>query len=441
MKKYPAYKPSGIDWLGDIPEGWSTKKVKYLFKLETNPAPKHNSKELLSIYTDIGVRPRKDLEQKGNKASTTDGYWVVKKGDLIVNKLLAWMGAIGCSNYEGVTSPAYDILSPRENTFSWFFHYLFRTKICQTELKKRSRGIMEMRLRLYFSEFGDIKVPNLSFPEQQQIASFLDKKTAQIDTLIEKKQKMLELLKEKRTAIINHAVTKGLNPNVKMKPSGIDWLGDIPEGWKVKPLKTLLKKGKEGIKIGPFGSSLKLEMMAESGFKVYGQENIIKDDFKVGQRYIDDQKFRELEVYEIKTGDIVVTMMGTTGKCKVIPTDFERGIMDSHLIRLRVSKKIIPNLVSLLINDSYYLFTQLKLNSKGSIMEGLNSAIIKSLSILLPPLPEQQQIATFLDKKTAQIDKFMEMTNKQIELLKEYRTTLISDVVTGKVDVRDEVTA
>ena len=205
--KYPSYRDSGIEWLGEIPEGWEVKKTKNIFSLIIDPAHVNNSYELLSIYTNIGVKPRKELEQKGNKASTTDGYWKVQKKDIIVNKLLAWMGAIGVSNYNGVTSPAYDILRPKKDVNSDFYHLLFRTKKAQTEFKKWSRGIMEMRLRLYFSEFGQIKMPVPPYDEQVKIINDIEAITSKIDNLISKATKGTDLLKEKRTALISAVVT------------------------------------------------------------------------------------------------------------------------------------------------------------------------------------------------------------------------------------------
>ena len=218
------------------------------------------------------------------------------------------------------------------------------------------------------------------------------------------------------------------------KNSGNEWIGEIPEHWEMKNLKFLLRDGQAGIKIGPFGSSLKLDIMKPTGYKVYGQENIIKDDFSVGNRYIDESKFDELKVYEIQEGDIVVTMMGTTGQAKVIPQGIKKGIMDSHLIRMRFKSNTNPTLIALLINGSHYIYSQLKENSKGSIMEGLNSSIIKSLLIAYPPFPEQQTIANFLYNKTHQIDSLIEKKHKQIDLLKEQRTAIINQAVTKGLD-------
>lgn len=200
-------KHSGVDWLGEIPEHWEMKRVKEIFSLIIDPAPNNNNFELLSLYTDIGVKPRRELEERGNKASTTDGYWFVKKGDFVVNKLLAWMGAIGVSDYDGVTSPAYDILRPVLKISHKYFHELLRTKMCSSELKKHSRGIMEMRLRLYFDKFGVIKMPFPPVEEQETIAEHIEKFSAKIETAISCKQKEIEKLKEYKAVLINSAVT------------------------------------------------------------------------------------------------------------------------------------------------------------------------------------------------------------------------------------------
>ena len=225
MRRYESYKDSGVEWLGEVPHCWDVKKVKNIFHLIVEPAAKNNQCELLSVYTDIGVKPRAELEERGNKASTTDGYWIVKKGDIVVNKLLAWMGAIGLSEYDGVTSPAYDILRPHQQINGKFFHYLFRTPLCLSEFKKNSRGIMDMRLRLYFEELGNIYIPFPSYQEQQKIAQFLDDKTAKIDQAVDLAEKQIALLKEHKQILIQNAVTRGLNPDVPLKDSGVEWLG------------------------------------------------------------------------------------------------------------------------------------------------------------------------------------------------------------------------
>ena len=200
-------KDSGVDWIGEIPAHWEIKKVKNIFRLVMEPSEKNNDHELLSVYTDIGVKPRRELEERGNKASTTDGYWLVKKGDIVVNKLLAWMGAIGLSEYNGVTSPAYDILRPELPLNGYFYHHLFRSEFCSAELKRHSRGIMDMRLRLYFDKFGVIEVPYPSADEQDEIIHALKVKMSEMDEGIDHLKAQIANLKEYKTTLINSAVT------------------------------------------------------------------------------------------------------------------------------------------------------------------------------------------------------------------------------------------
>lgn len=222
-----------------------------------------------------------------------------------------------------------------------------------------------------------------------------------------------------------------MNRYEEYKDSGVEWIGEIPCHWKIKKVKYLIED-EGGIKIGPFGSSLKLDTLTDDGIKVYGQGNIIKDDFTLGHRHIPIERFEsDFSQYEILEGDILITMMGTTGKSKVFKREFKRGILDSHLLRLRFKRNSFSNyLFVIILQESDYVFHQLKLNSKGAIMEGLNSSIVKELSLLTPPLSEQQQIVSFLDTKTSLIDSLIEKTLRKIELLKEKRTSLINEVVT-----------
>ncbi len=198
---------TGLDWISEIPAHWKILPVKRIFKLITEAAPENNNEELLSLFTGIGVKPRREMEERGNKASSTDGYWIVKKGDIVVNKLLAWMGAIGVSNYDGVTSPAYDILRKHIDLNSNYFDYLFRSGLCLTEFKKYSRGIMEMRLRLYFEELGQLKMPFPPLDEQNRICEYLDSSLSKYDKLVEKSKVSIKLLEERYASLISAAVT------------------------------------------------------------------------------------------------------------------------------------------------------------------------------------------------------------------------------------------
>lgn len=215
------------------------------------------------------------------------------------------------------------------------------------------------------------------------------------------------------------------------KESGIEMLGNIPTHWSAKKIRFLLKNGSEGIKIGPFGSALKLEDMVESGIRVYGQENVIGRDFTIGKRLISKDKFSEMHVYQVVANDLLVTMMGTSGKCELVPNGVDVGIIDSHLIRLRVKEsEVLPKFFRLLVDECYEIENQIKISGKGSIMHGLNSGIIKALELPIPTIDEQKNILEFLDHETAKIDTLIAKQQELIKLLKEKRQAMISHAVT-----------
>lgn len=450
MNIYPKYKDSGIEWLGKIPEHWSDSKIKYNVNKNGYKAGPFGSGLITNDLLETGDYLVYSPEHIINDSVINEFYlpnsriqemsqYIVSIGDIIF-PIVGTLGRaliITPEHKAGIINQRLAKITPDQSVI--VSEYLCQLISDFENVKKyisiNSKGaILE---HITKEVFMAIPFPKPSIKEQIQIIQFIKCQTKKITSLIEKKQKLIDLLKEYRTAIINQAVTKGLDPNVKLKDSGIEWLGVVPEHWEILQFKHLFKHGKEGIRIGPFGSSLKLEIMKLTGYKVFGQENVIGNDFTLGNRYINSQKFIELQSYEVIPGDIVVTMMGTTGKSKIVPKEIEKGIMDSHLIRIRLNDVSNPQFISLLINDSYYLFTQFKLESKGSIMEGLNSAIIKSTLILKPPIREQNQIVEYLDLKTNLIDNQIEKEQNFIEYLKEYRTALISEVVTGKVDVRN----
>jgi len=433
MRPYPSYKDSGVEWIGEIPNHWTKKNLKYSFNIQKGKIPKEtfdepNESSLPYLSMDV---------LRGN---TTPQYCDISDGVRVNNKdlLILWDGSksgeilYGNDGILSSTMSKMDLID--SNLEKPFCYYLL--KYYERDFQYNTVGMGIPHMDGDHLKFSKLIIPPL--PEQKQIISFLDHKTQKIDELIENTEQKIELLKEKRTSLINHCVTKGLNPNVEMKDSGDEWIGEIPSHWEVKRVKYLLNDF-DGIKIGPFGSSLKLDTLTDNGIKVYGQGNIIKDDFKLGHRYLPLDRFEEdFTQYEILDGDVLVTMMGTTGKSKMFSSSYERGILDSHLLRLRFSKsKFSSHLFSILLEQSDYVFQQLKLSSKGSIMEGLNSSIIKEIKVLTPPIGEQDRLLEYLDEQTQKIDSTIEKETQRIELLKEYRQSLISEVVTGKIDVRD----
>ncbi|HHY0621089.1 TPA: restriction endonuclease subunit S [Vibrio parahaemolyticus] len=406
MPKYESYKDSGIDWIGEIPQSWELRRVKSFLRLIANPAPKNNDYELLSVYTDIGVKPRRELEEKGNKASTTDGYWKVQEGDFIVNKLLAWMGAIGISNYSGVTSPAYDILRPYKEISGVFYHFLFRTKTFASVMKKSSRGIMDMRLRLYFDKFGDIRVPFPPVKEQYLISKFLDKKIAQIDEAITIKEKQINLLQERMQIIVQQAVSKGLESNVTMKNSGVDWLGDIPEHWELKKLK-YFSKIKNGIDYKHVESA--------QGYPVYGSGG----------------QFTYANSYLYRGEAVLLGRKGTIDRPLYVNEAF--WTVDTMFYAIcddSVSTKYV-----------YYCATTIpfKFYSTATALPSMTQTDLLNHIVAMPDKNEQLEIVSFLECKNSEFEEAVLVQKMQIDKLKEYKSTLINSAVTGKIKITPEM--
>jgi type I restriction enzyme S subunit len=427
--RYAKYKDSGVEWLGEVPEHWQLKATKRLFRLVVEPAPNDNDYMLLSIYTEIGVRPRKELEAKGNKATTTDGYWMVQKGDLIVNKLLAWMGAIGISDYDGVTSPAYDILRRRIPLEPRYYEFLFRCGICFAEFRRHSRGIMDMRLRLYFDELGQLLMPFPPEEEQQAIISFLDREKAKIDGLVDEQRRLLELLKEKRQAVISHAVTKGMNPHAPMKPSGIEWLGDVPEHWAVTPIGHLCDYISYGF-TNPMPTTEDGPFLLTANDIDYGR---VKYDTA---RRTSSEAFRDglTEKSRPKKDDVLITKDGTLGR--VALHDGQEACINQSVASLRVRpNSILPEYMATCLLGGIYQGRMIY-DAGGTTIKHIYISRLAKMPIAYPTLSEQEELLAFLRGELLKLEELTSEIQRGIELLQERRTALISAAVTGKIDVR-----
>ena len=431
MKRYPKYKESSAEWIGEIPAHWEMINTKYLFRLVTEPAPQNNDYELLSIYTNIGVKPRKELEERGNRATTTDGYWLVKKGDFIVNKLLAWMGAIGLSDYEGVTSPAYDILRKVQPLNERFYEYLFRCGLYFTEFKKWSKGIMEVRLRLYFDQFGQIPLVFPPVDDQNKIVDFLDHKTGQIDELIRIKERRIELLHEQRTALINQAVTKGLDPNVEMKPSGVEWIGQIPKHWTVTRLKYI-----SNIPV-TYGLNIESDKYTTEGFRLIRITDIDgHGSLRQKGVYLSEDCVPQEQI--LNSYDLLLSRSGATVGKSYLHLEDGKYTSAGYLVRFNFGDYYASKFIYY-VTLSHFYRNWLEQQIIISTIQNVNGEKYSNFQIPISSHQEQTQIVNFLDCKTERIDALISTEQRKIDLLKEYRQSLISEAVTGKIDVRNEV--
>ena len=416
MKHYPEYKESGVEWIGDIPAHWEVIRNKFIFQ-QTRDVSYPN---LLLLSIGIrGIIPKSQTDQKDVSSADKSLYKRVKIGDIAFNVMTAWKGGIGMSDYEGIVSPAYQVCRPTTKLVSKYFHYLFRTDLYKAIFDSASYQVVDQRHNLYYDNFKNISAIFPPFSEQTQIAAFLDQKTGQIDELIRVKERRIELLQEQRTVLINQAVTKGFDPNVEMKPSGVEWIEEIPVHWeigKIKHIATFLNEKSipetDAIKISPEN------VESETGkiLNFYSSYDSVGVKFQTG-----DVLFNKLRVYLSKAAFAEYNGY-SLGEMIVIRPSLQ--YMGKYLFYLMLSSHFIEYCNSI---------------SYGVKMPRTGVDDILNAQIPMTSKQEQTQIANFLDCKTKQIDDLIATEQRKIELLKEYRQSLISEAVTGKIDVRNEV--
>lgn len=242
-------KDCGIEWIGEIPVDWEVSRIKQLFSEVNDRCENGENYTLLSVSEYYGVSPKSErinVDDMLTHAETLDGYKICKENDLVMNIMLAWKRALGVSEYTGIVSPAYCIYRGRQNICAKYFHYLFRTDMYANLFKQYSTGIIDSRLRLYPDKFLALKCQVPPIDMQRRIADYLDRKCSQIDAIIARQQEVIEKLKAYKLSVITEAVTKGLNPDVPMKDSGVEWLGDIPEYWQLSHIGNLVEMGSGG---------------------------------------------------------------------------------------------------------------------------------------------------------------------------------------------------
>ena len=439
-----SFQNSNIDWVGSIPSSWEMKKGKYLFSNKKEINSENQCDNLLSL-TLFGVL-NKDMESsEGLRPLNYKTYQIFEKNDMVFklidleNKKTSRVGLV---HEKGIMSPVYIRLIPKENSLPKYFYYQYYDLYKKYIFNYLGSGV---RSSLNPTDLMEIPLVLPPLPEQTQIVSFLDTKTQKIDELIEKTEQKIELLKEKRTSLINHCVTKGLNPNVDMKDSGVEWIGEIPSHWDFIPTKYFTIH-KNGIQTGPFGTQLNTKDYVDNGVKVMNQKTLIDEDYDIGEEFISYEKYEDLKVFEVLDGDMIMGTRGsfgkgkrtTFGKVSIVPKGLGDCVLHPCLIRIRLKENLIlKNYYYFYINDSTFFLEDIRNTSNSTTIEVIYGITLKDIKIPVPPFKEQQQILKYINEQTQNIDSTIEKESKRIELLKEYRQSLISEVVTGKVDVRD----
>jgi type I restriction enzyme, S subunit len=419
------YKKTGNEWMPEIPEHWETIRIRNLFK-EIDKRSIAGKEDLLSVSQYSGVTLRKDSFEDGKEitnAKTLKGYKIVEPNDLIVNIMLAWNGCLGISPYSGITSPAYCIyrVKDNQNLNPQYFGYLFTTSLFKGEFKKRSTGIIDSRLRLYSDEFFRIYCFVPPKDEQDKIVNLINSESTKITHFIQSRQRFIELLKEQRQSIITHAVTKGIDEEVKMKETGIDWMPEVPEHWEVRRLKYLVelyKHNKSVSEINSFDFKLALENIDNWTGKYIES---VSPEFEGEGRYFKegDVLFGKLRPYLAKAflpdrnGICVSEILVFTPNSELITSEF--------LFQRILTKGFID-----IVDGSTY----------GAKMPRAGWDFIGNMRIAYPPtLKEQRKIVKHIKAETRTLDIAISKAEREIELIKEYREAMIAEAVKGKIKI------
>ena len=430
MQQYPAYKDSLFDWLGKIPAHWEEERAKWYFD-KIDERSETGDEELLSVSHITGVTPRSEKNVTMFQAESYVGHKLCKVGDLVINTMWAWMAALGVSQYDGIVSTAYGVYRPKStNLFdSRYLDYLLRTKGYAGEYLCRSKGIWTSRLLLNPEAFLNIPIVHPPLEDQKAIVAFLEEQTAVINQFLANKRQLITLLEEQKQVVINTAVTQGLETAVARKPSGIEWLGDIPAHWEIKKLKYLVD--------------------------FFGGATPSKDKLSYWNGSIPWVSPKDMKRFWIDDTEDHITLEGlSNSSCSIIPSFSVLLVVRSGILQHTIPCSI--NRCDVTLNQDMkaliprgeiqpvFLAHYIKGNQNnllqewrktGATVESIEHQFLSGSHIVIPPLPEQKQIINYIEQKTAEINAAIERTQREIELIEEYRTTLIATAVTGKINV------
>ena len=413
-------KDSGIEWIGEIPEDWEVVRIRHKARVASSGL----SLDKLLENGQFAVYDANNLVGYIDENPVKDDYISIIKDGAGVGRTRLMpknTNVIGTMNY--IVANKIDL------------NYLFYA-LQVFDFEQYSTG--STIPHIYFKDYGNeyIALPNQEI--QKNIVKILNYKVRKIYRLMERVSEQIQTLEDYKKSVITEAVTKGLDKNVEMKDSGIEWIGEIPKYWKVKRLKQILSNDNDSLKVGPFGSSLKSNDLVDSGKWVYNQRTVLDNNFNSNDTFIDDKKFIELKGFKVKAGDILLTTRGTIGKVAIVPNNFNEGVIHPCIIKFNLNKDIFKNdLIKFIFNHTDIVLRQVEFLSNSTTIGVIYSYNLVNIYIPIPSISEQEQIIEYLDKKTKLIDQAIESKQKQLEVLEEYKKSLIYEYVTGKKEVGD----
>lgn len=430
-KPYPEYKDSGVEWLGDVPGHWELVRTKNLLKREQRAI--RDSDGIVTAFRDGEVTLRSKRRTQGfTNALKEIGYQGVRVGDLLVHAMDGFAGAIGVSDSEGKCSPVCSVCTPicSERVVTNYYGRLLRHMAISGYITALAKGIRERSTEFRYNELQELWVVCPSKTEQTRIAAFLDYETAKIDRLIEKQEKLIELLKEKRQAVVSHAVTKGLNLDAPMKDSGIEWLGEVPEHWKISELRHHTKW------LGGGTPSKDKLVYWDGDIPWVSPKDMKVECIEKTLDQITEQAVAESSVIKIPKDNILIVVRGMI-LARTVPV----AIAGCNLTINQDMKALLPAqnllgkfLLYYLLGSRQRLFDLVEEAAHGT--KCLRTELARRLEIVIPPLAEQSALILEIEKRRIRLSDLINKAGDAIQLLKERRTALISAAVTGKIDVR-----
>ncbi|MCP3956630.1 MAG: restriction endonuclease subunit S [bacterium] len=430
---YPAYRDSGVAWLGKVPENWEIKRGKNLLCcIDVRSAT--GTEELLTVSSKRGVVPRRSATVTMFKAESYVGHKLCWPGDLVINSLWAWARGLGVSQIHGIISTAYGVYRARPGAelAPEFIHRLVRSTPFHWELQVRSKGVWTSRLQLTDESFLGAPFPVPPLPEQAAIVRFLDYVDRRIRRYIRAKQKLIELLEEQKQAIIHRAVTRGLDPDVRLEPSGVEWLGEVPEHWEVWQIGHFARVGN-----GSTPSRGNTAYWSGGSYPWLNSSYANQETIREADQFVTELALRECHLPIVPAGSVLVAITGqgkTRGKAALL--QFEATI-NQHVAFITIRNAVCSAEYLRLALAGLYSQLRAMSDDSGSTKGALTCADLRHFRVALPPNAEQAELLAAVDHQTRNCATAIEHTQQEIDLLREYRTRLIADVVTGKLDVRE----
>ena len=435
LKPYAEYKESGLPWLGQVPGHWEVRRMKLLLR-EVDARSTAGKEQLLRVSQYTGVTRRKSVDGSDvpdTRASSLVGYKRVMPSDLVINIMLAWNGSMGVSRYDGIASPAYCVYRFKPGAIPWYYHELLRLPLYKGRIKTASTGVVESRLRLYSDDLGRIEVIQPPLVEQAAIVRFLDWANGRLERAIRAKRKVIALLNEQKQAIIHRAVTRGLDPSVPLKPSCIPWLGEIPQHWRVWRLKFVALNIVDCLHATPRYSEAGTHPAIRTADIVAGVV-LVDQAKKVSSR----DYARWTTRLQPQEGDILYSREGERfGIAACVPAAAQLCISQRMMV-FRIATEHCSKFVMWLLN-SRSTYGQALQDVMGATAPHVNISTIRNYYLALPPKREQEAVVERIGAETHPIEVAIDRLKREIELLREYRTRLVADVATGKLDVREAV--